>query len=868
MQLLFEKTDSWKNTLGKKSSAAKSQIESLRTSFLSFRSNAEEIINLLPQNLKELTIHDMRHVDALWQTCDIIGGSKLLDNPLEGFVLGGAFLLHDLGLALASYPGGINELFKDEAKISHLSSEEIDQKLRLEHAAHAKDLALTKYGNSFLIENEMLREGIGAIIGIIAFSHWQSTDELDASIELSHKLGAPPMGMYPPDWQIDGKKLAYLLRTCDACQIDGRRAPSFAMSLRKPKGTSLLHWLAQNPIQLPYAKDGKLVFTANRRFSSENRDAWWTFYELAQIANDELRSGEEYFASTQRSLCVNRVAGVASPKQFSKYVPTKDWIPIDTRPRVSDTQGLIERLGGAALYGTDYKVPLRELIQNARDAVACRRAIENREQTWGEITVSIAGVPPEKTLTMSDDGVGISERGFEFLLDFGGQYWKSSLCKEENRGIEKSTFEPAGRFGIGFFSVFMLSRQVKIVTRRCNEGKSGTRVLEFTNGLSERPVLRPARPDEEKNDPGTDISISITQEIETEILRPMQDSADRAWFNESVSIRDSWSLRDLLEWMCPTLDVNLLVSNSKGHRETAILANDWRSLTNHELTLRLMSHRKAPNPSLNHREGSSVINRLMPVRSTDNGGEIARIAICNLYDFGSVKGDMPFVNTCGGFRAGRSFFPGVTLAEPKTANRQQAAEHYQKDHLSVRRWATEQAKSITKNSILTPQEKASIAFWVRVCDGDLLDLPWVYHFGEFITSSEMSKRIADRDEVCISDELMLIPGGELRLSSYIWKPEDLCDTAVKRIKMLEAKDIFYIPTGRGNLGRPLGKIPDPRSRGTHPQWKRYWYSLWGAAFETVAIAWACSIDALLSNSDTVSNENFGMRQEDFLRKPC
>jgi len=864
---LFERTQSWKNTLGQKTKVTQSQTNNLRNSFLNFRSKAEEIVNLLPQNLKELTIHDMRHVDALWQTCDVIGGAKLLSNPLEGFVLGGAFLLHDLGLALASYPGGIKELFEDQNEIKKLSSAQIDQKLRLEHANHAKNLALTRYGGSYLIENTMLREGLGHIVGMIAFSHWQSTDEIDASVELSNQLGVPPTGEYPSDWRIDGKKLAYLLRSCDACQIDGRRAPSFAMTLRKPSGTALLHWLAQNPIQQPYAKDGKLVFTSNRPFTVDNREAWWTFYELAQIADNELRNGEEYFSSNSKSLCVNRIAGIASPKQFSKYVHTKDWIPIDTRPRVSDTQGLIERLGGAALYGTDYKVPLRELIQNARDAVACRRSLEKREQSWGEIRVSFADDDRGKTLVVSDDGIGISEKGFEFLLDFGGQYWKSSLSKEENVGIEKTLFEPAGFFGIGFFSVFMLSRQVKVTTRRFNEAKSMTRVLEFTNGLTERPILRQARLEEERNDPGTDVLVGITQEIEADILRPSQDAADRLMFNEPPSIRDSWTLRDLLEWMCPTLDTSLLVVNADGRSETAIRADDWRTLTNSELALRLMSHRKNPNVVLESHGSRQLVDRIMPVQSSSNQGVTARIAVYNWGDYFSTKIELPFVNTCGGFRAGWSFFPGVTLSEPKTANRLQSTECYQKDHSSIKRWATAQAENISKNSDLTPRQKAGLAFWVRVCDGDLKDLPIAYYLGEFISTLELLQRIQGRDEVRISDELMAFHNNEVTLSSFRSDLQNPAETPSKRKKMLEIKDVFYIPTGRLNLGRPLGDVFDPQGRGSHPQWKRYWYSLWGAAFEAVANAWGCSIDALLSNSDVVTSQHFGMQQEDILRKP-
>ena len=43
---------------------------------------------------------------------DLIAGPDYPLNPLEAFVLGGAFLLHDLGLGLAAWPGGRAELQK------------------------------------------------------------------------------------------------------------------------------------------------------------------------------------------------------------------------------------------------------------------------------------------------------------------------------------------------------------------------------------------------------------------------------------------------------------------------------------------------------------------------------------------------------------------------------------------------------------------------------------------------------------------------------------------------------------------------------------------------------------------------------------
>ena len=45
------------------------------------------------------------------------------------------------------------------------------------------------------------------------------------------------------------------------------------------------------------------------------------------------------------------------------------WRPVNTQARISNPIALIERLGGAGLYGIEFAAPIRELIQNAVDAI-------------------------------------------------------------------------------------------------------------------------------------------------------------------------------------------------------------------------------------------------------------------------------------------------------------------------------------------------------------------------------------------------------------------------------------------------------------------------------------------------------------------
>ena len=64
------------------------------------------------------------------------------------------------------------------------------------------------------------------------------------------------------------------------------------------------------------------------------------------------------------------------------------------------------------------------------------------------------------------------------LLDFGVTYWGSQLMREESVDLLAKGFNPTGRYGIGFFSVFMWGQHVRVTTRRPEEAQRDTRVLE------------------------------------------------------------------------------------------------------------------------------------------------------------------------------------------------------------------------------------------------------------------------------------------------------------------------------------------------------------------------------------------------------
>ena len=272
----FTTTSLWRRTLEAQSGSDESsaQREHLRAAFLSCRQRAATLAGEIPRELPDHTVHDITHIDALWSMADLIAGPDYAITPTEAFVLGGAFLCHDLAMSLGAYPDGLatlrgdsrwsdtvagrlrerlgrspskSELKEPPPDILEAATQEL---LRLRHAEQAEQLPTTRWtahrsaDSYYLIDDPDLRSAFGSMIGRVAHSHWWPVTEL--ARKCRHVRGAP--GGFPNSWTIDELKVAALLRTADAGHLDERRAPGFLMAIRKPPPDSAAHWSFQGKL--------------------------------------------------------------------------------------------------------------------------------------------------------------------------------------------------------------------------------------------------------------------------------------------------------------------------------------------------------------------------------------------------------------------------------------------------------------------------------------------------------------------------------------------------------------------------------------------------------------------------------------------
>lgn len=180
------------------------------------------------------------------------------------------------------------------------------------------------------------------------------------------------------------------------------------------------------------------------------------------------------------------------------------------RPAFSvDAAKAIELLQGNNLYESRF-VFIRELLQNAVDATLLRIWLTNRkkhnEDFWkapdreemrtlfesAPISVELVESTHNKdiangksvwTLTLRDEGTGISRSDLEYMLRIGGSQRNIERQREINQMPE--WMKPSGTFGIGLQSVFML----------CNEISLQTKSL-FTNEIFDVKMYSPTGPEE------------------------------------------------------------------------------------------------------------------------------------------------------------------------------------------------------------------------------------------------------------------------------------------------------------------------------------------------------------------------------------
>ena len=153
---------------------------------------------------------------------------------------------------------------------------------------------------------------------------------------------------------------------------------------------------------------------------------------------------------------------------------------------------------------SDHEIFLREIVSNAVDASQKMKVLASNGEFKGELGELKVRVKADKaagTLTVSDNGIGMTQEEVEKYINqiaFSGAEEFMNKYKDNAAAI-------IGHFGLGFYSSFMVSDRVEIVTKSYKEG---AKAVKWSCEGNPEYTLE----ETEKAERGTDIIMYISEE--------------------------------------------------------------------------------------------------------------------------------------------------------------------------------------------------------------------------------------------------------------------------------------------------------------------------------------------------------------------
>jgi molecular chaperone HtpG len=184
---------------------------------------------------------------------------------------------------------------------------------------------------------------------------------------------------------------------------------------------------------------------------------------------------------------------------------------------------------------SDHEIFLRELVSNAVDAIQKVKTLASAGEykgELGEVKVNISFDPKKKTVTVSDNGVGMSAGEID-------KYLNQIAFSSANEFLDKYKDQASGligQFGLGFYSSFMVSDKVEVVSKSYRDDEPAVKWT--CDGSPEYSIE-----ETERAERGTDVILHL-------------DKASKEFLDEN-------RLKSLLKKYCSFLPVPVYFGNEK-----------------------------------------------------------------------------------------------------------------------------------------------------------------------------------------------------------------------------------------------------------------------------------------------------------------
>ncbi|VAW14244.1 Chaperone protein HtpG [hydrothermal vent metagenome] len=188
---------------------------------------------------------------------------------------------------------------------------------------------------------------------------------------------------------------------------------------------------------------------------------------------------------------------------------------------------------------SDHDIFLREIVSNAVDATQKLKVLASKGEYAGDVTNSKVVVKLDKgkkTITVSDSGIGMTSEEIEKYINqiaFSGANEFLEKYKDDADAI-------IGHFGLGFYSAFMVSRKVEIISKSYQEG---AKAVKWSC----------------EGSPEYDIDEAERDEVGTDIVMYIND--------ESAEFLEEAKIRDILEKYCKFLPIPIIFGKKKDWKD-------------------------------------------------------------------------------------------------------------------------------------------------------------------------------------------------------------------------------------------------------------------------------------------------------------
>src|SRR5688572_18961532 len=181
---------------------------------------------------------------------------------------------------------------------------------------------------------------------------------------------------------------------------------------------------------------------------------------------------------------------------------------------------------------SDHEIFLRELVSNAVDATQKLKKLASMGEFNGELgdlTIDVSFDKDKKTITVSDKGIGMTG---EEIKKYINQIAFSGATEFVEKFKDKTDAKDIiGKFGLGFYSAFMVADTVEIVSRsyKVSENEAARWVCDGSTEFELSPATKDQR--------GSDVILHIN--------------------SDSEEFLDEWKLKGILEKYCKFLPVEI-----------------------------------------------------------------------------------------------------------------------------------------------------------------------------------------------------------------------------------------------------------------------------------------------------------------------